>query len=213
MNGLGKNLAHFLDSKTEIEVYRILKKYYLKYLEIVTPIYRAYSPLKSRYIEFRSDKLKLHLGCGRVKKDGFVNIDLNKTIATDLVLDAKKLPFSDGSVERIENYHLVEHIPKDEFKEMLEEWLRVLEDGGKLVIECPNLDENMRNYLNGNNVETSLSYIFGSQRFKGDYHHWGYNFERLKSILKESGFSEVYEEEPQDYHKEQAPCLRVVAKK
>jgi len=49
----------------------------------------------------RKNTLKLHLGCGNRHFDGYVNIDLRKTRATDLVCDIRKLPYPDNSVKLI----------------------------------------------------------------------------------------------------------------
>ncbi len=43
--------------------------------------------------------IKLHLGCGNRHFQGYSNIDLNKTKATDFVFDIRKLPYTDNSVE------------------------------------------------------------------------------------------------------------------
>ncbi|GAH03733.1 unnamed protein product [marine sediment metagenome] len=63
--------------------------------------------------------LKLHLGCGGAYLEGYVNIDLVKRGVVDIIADARKLPFQNSSVQLIESYHLIEHIPKDEVLPML----------------------------------------------------------------------------------------------
>ena len=74
------------------------------------------------------------------------------------------------------------------------------------MIECPDLDAILRNYLNGD--EEQLDGVFGHQRFRGDTHLWGYNEKRLLGLLDSTGFSEVTASDPTDYHKDQWPCLR-----
>ena len=165
------------------------------------------------YFMFRWSKqsLKLHLGCGNIRMNGYINIDLNYTPATDYVTDARKLPCRDNSVEAIETYHVIEHIPFPEIPSAVQEWYRVLIPGGQLVIECPNFDEALAEYLDGN--EERLYSIYGRQRFKGDTHYWGYNARRLKNLLMASGFSKAIEAEAQDRHKNEEPCLRMEATK
>ena len=64
-----------------------------------------------------------------------------------------------------------------------------------------------KEYLQGN--EDRINYIFGLKRFKGDTHYCGYNFKRLKLMLENANFSNIFEREPQDYHTKDEPCLRV----
>jgi SAM-dependent methyltransferase len=151
--------------------------------------------------------VKLHLGCGNNHKEGFRNIDWRKTVATDIVCDIKKLPYPDNSVMLIETYHVIEHFPRHDFKKALKEWYRILVPGGKLVIECPDFDEIVKNYLKGD--EKQLDGIFGLQRFEGDFHLFGYNSIRLINILGKCGFIDIQEKPPQDYHVKEWPCMRI----
>jgi hypothetical protein len=151
-------------------------------------------------------KLRLHLGCGNKSLPGFVNIDCNHTSATDFVCDAARLPCPDDSVECIESYHVIEHIPMPTTKSVLAEWMRVLAPSGRLVIECPDLEQAIREYIGGN--RDRLFSIYGRQRFSGDTHYWGYDSVTLPKMLTEVGFSDIGLFPAQDYHVEKEPCLR-----
>lgn len=151
--------------------------------------------------------LNLHLGCGDRHFEDYVNIDVRKTRATDIVCDIKKLPYPDNSVALIETYHVIEHLLRHDLPKALKEWHRILTRGGKLIIECPNFDEAVKEYIYGN--EKRIDNIFGLQRFPGDVHQFGYNFQRLKRLLEEVGFKNIQEKEPRDYHAKDEPCLRV----
>lgn len=157
---------------------------------------------------------ELHLGCGRDRTD-MCDIDIIKTQATDYVLDARHLPFPNNSIERIESYHMVEHIPRDTLPIMLSEWQRVLESGGELIIELPDFDNVVEEYLVTDDpeyTETLLRYVFGSQRFESDHHYWGWNVDRLEDLLEAHGFEDVNRKPAEDGHAEEAPCMRVEAK-
>lgn len=93
--------------------------------------------------------LKLHLGCGETRLEGYVNIDLKRTKATDMTHDVRHLPFMDESVELIESYHVIEHIPRYDVLPMLRDWHRMLIPGGRVIIECPDLDGACKGYLEG----------------------------------------------------------------
>lgn len=155
----------------------------------------------------------LHLGCGNDNTD-MVDIDYLRTKATDYVLDARHLPFPYCSIEKIETYHMVEHIPPNTLNEMFQEWKRVLKPGGKLVMELPDFDNVVREYLEVGDPEREqvlLRYVFGSQRFETDHHYWGWNYERLRSILIDIGFQDIRKKKATDNHAEEAPCFRIEA--
>jgi len=162
---------------------------------------------KYQLTKHRSSSIQLHLGCGNVHLKEYLNIDFRKTNATDYVCDIKKLPFKDDSIEKIETYHVIEHFSYRGLQRILEDWNRVLKPEGKLIIECPNLDEVVKEYIKGD--DNRLVNIFGLQRFDGDAHLYGYNFKRLKKILTECGFVNIKEKDPVDYHSNEEPCFRV----
>lgn len=172
-----------------------------------------YRYLKAKYGLFYKEgrNIKLHLGCGRQRKEGFINIDYNKTRATDYVLDVLNLPFPPNSVEQIENYHLIEHISIKDIRRVLKSWQEILKPEGKLIMEFPDFDKNVEAYLAGH--EERLNNVFGAQRFPGDVHLWGWNYERMKSELEKQDFVKIRQEKPQDYHAKEEPCIRIVAYK
>jgi predicted SAM-dependent methyltransferase len=155
--------------------------------------------------------LCLHLGCGQRQREGFLNIDIIPSPAVDLLCDSRRLPFPAGAVSRIETYHMIEHLPRHDFLEALFEWNRVLEEGGTLIIECPDFDATVKEYMEGKKFR--INNIFGLQRHAGDYHHFGYTFENLAETLQGVGFREIRQEAPTDYHAQDEPSLRITAVK
>jgi len=173
--------------------------------------------------------LKLHLGCGMQHHDGFINIDCKTTPATDLVCDIRSLPYGNDTIDVIESYHVLEHIPvclhaniSSDYGEkyaaliaVLKEWHRVLKKDGQLVIEMPDLDGVMRAYLAADEAmrEQLLIGIYGSYRCGDnvDIHRWGANEERLTYLLEKAGFRYIKAVPPQDYHVKDCPCLRMEA--
>lgn len=82
--------------------------------------------------------MKLNMGCGFVKKEGFCNIDNNPQVNPDMLIDARKpLPFEDSSVEYINANQFWEHFG-DELFPMVQDWHRVCKNGGIIHVEVPN---------------------------------------------------------------------------
>ena len=209
-----KKIISILDNLFKTNLYGKAVKFKEAYYSsnFLNAIRRSMEPatIKWKYklgIKDSNNSLKLHVGCGDRHFEDYINIDCRKTRATDLVCDIKNLPYPDNSVELIETYHVIEHIPRHDLPKALKEWYRIIVQGGKLIIECPNFDEAVKEYIEGN--EKRVYNIFGLQRFPGDTHQFGYNFKRLKKLLKEAGFKNIKEREPQDYHSKDEPCLRV----
>jgi hypothetical protein len=153
--------------------------------------------------------LRLHLGCGQKRLDGYVNIDHNLSPATDFVWDITNLPCSPNTVERIETYHVIEHIPLPMVRPALARWLSILKPGGILVAECPDFRRDCEDFLAGN-YERIYS-VFGRQRFNGDAHFFGYTEQSLCDLLISTGFSSTAAMPPSDYHSNTEPCIRVEA--
>lgn len=190
-------------------VYQFARHAYLAAPPALNPLFWL-SQLHARQRLRRADgTLRLHLGCGHRRLEGFLNVDMKLTNATDFVSDITALGCPASSVDRIETYHVIEHIPHPEVTRALREWYRVLRPGGTLVLECPDFDEGVRQYLAGD--EGRLTSIYGLQRYEGDTHFFGYNLERLSRLLVSIGFGSVKGAEPEDYHKDTEPCLRVEA--
>lgn len=57
--------------------------------------------------------MKLDLGCGSHKEQGFVGVDAQKSEGVDVVCDlgAEKWPFADDSVDEARASHVIEHLP------------------------------------------------------------------------------------------------------
>jgi predicted SAM-dependent methyltransferase len=108
----------------------------------------AVRPLARRRLESLQDgrELRLHLGSGLVRKDGWVNIDLAGAPA-NLIWDLKRgIPFEDGSVDAVFHEHLLEHLTIREGFELTRECLRALRPGGVLRVAVPDAGACLRSY-------------------------------------------------------------------
>lgn len=154
--------------------------------------------------------IKLHLGCGTIRKEGYINIDLRTDVDTvDLVADCfKVLPFKENTVDEILSYHLIEHVDEPNFKRLLKYWKSLLKTNGKLIAETPNLIGLAKRFIKVYDEEhvTKPGYIYGCHSKEGregifnDNHLWGFSQESLKQYFEEAGFRDVVVGEGTDYH-------------
>jgi len=80
-------------------------------------------------------KVKVDVGCGKLKLDGFIGIDIDPRCDADIVASATELPFEDNSVDEIYSSHLGEHLTKNQLKQFLDEVYRVLKPGATAFIK------------------------------------------------------------------------------
>lgn len=83
--------------------------------------------------------MKVDLGCGKRKRQGFIGIDIRKFKGVDFVLDLEKadLPFPDDFVDLIVADHLFEHFTPDGLFHCIDECWRVLKPKGFLYVKVP----------------------------------------------------------------------------
>jgi SAM-dependent methyltransferase len=162
-----------------------------------------------------SENLKLHLGCGPVLLEGFVNIDIYPAQMCMNVLWG--LPFDDGKVRIVYLSHLLEHLfyPND-VNSLLTECARVLVPGGLIRVVVPDIARCLRAYQEQDQsffdarrenfswwpaeataLENFLTYagVGPEPRFVFEAHKYGYDFATLSKALAAAGFSEIKQSE------------------
>lgn len=83
--------------------------------------------------------LKLNLGCGTSKIDGYTNIDISKEVKPDIVHDLSKYPwpFKANSVDEIHCSHFLEHLDGLERIKFFNECDRIMKKGTKIRCITP----------------------------------------------------------------------------
>ena len=138
--------------------------------------------------------LRLNLGCGSTKFEGYVNIDVEDSCKPDLVHDftSKPLPYEDGAVDEIVMFHTIEHIQKGKHPVILGELRRVLKVGGRLILTYPNFWVCANNWKN--NFQGQRDYwhatMFGRQLYQSDYHVCAMDPIELEITLRDCGFGQ-----------------------
>ena len=109
-------------------------------------------------------KIKLHIGCGHDKFNGWVNCDISPEVNPDKIINLEeKLPFKDNSVREIYASMILEHI--NNLIPAIHELHRVCCNGAKITIRVPYF-ASWHNSTDPTHVRTfnhrTLSYFNGS---------------------------------------------------
>jgi hypothetical protein len=82
--------------------------------------------------------LKLDLGCGPRKREGFIGVDVRNFAGVDVVADlSQRWPWPDGSVGEAVCSHFVEHLDAGERIHFVNELYRVLVPAGRATLTTP----------------------------------------------------------------------------
>jgi SAM-dependent methyltransferase len=124
-----------------------------------------------------ADAIRLNIGAGDERREGFVSVDLREDVA-DVVAPADRLPYGDDSVAEILALDILEHFPAFRTQDVLAEWKRVLEPGGRLTVRVPNLLALSRAIVEDRHPAVIIRNIYGGHRWgpdgSWDAHHHGW---------------------------------------
>ncbi|MEO1187177.1 MAG: methyltransferase domain-containing protein, partial [Cyanobacteria bacterium J06636_27] len=128
-------------------------------------------------------------------------------------MDIFQLPIEDNLVDEIFSEHMLEHLSKYEVPQALKEWARVLKPDGKLIMNLPNLEWCLQQWLNQPEEKRwnwQLDTVFGLQTHPGEFHKTGFTKSRLYELLKDAGFNTI---KIDDYWSHAQGCFWVEASK
>lgn len=137
--------------------------------------------------------MKLHLGCGEKKLEGFVNIDTRPLEdVVDVIDDVRELTtIENETVSLIYCSHVLEHIGRREYIEVLKRWYDVLQNGGILRLSIPDFEKVVEHYNKYKDIDMIRGFLYGGQNYKENYHYCAWDFKKIKSDLESVGFSDV----------------------
>jgi SAM-dependent methyltransferase len=85
--------------------------------------------------------VKLNLGCGQNRLEGYVNADREPVVEPDVVMDMEEFPwpFDDDSVDEVVAHHVLEHVgaTTEIFIGVMQELYRVCRGGAQIRVAVP----------------------------------------------------------------------------
>ena len=132
------------------------------------------------------NEVKLNLGCGSRKAEGFVNVDFRVAVKPDVVADVRQLPFKERSINYISASQVIEHISHLETDVTLSHWVGLLKNNGQVFICCPDI-VSIIDRFETENFDNWLRLLFGDQDYPGNCHYCGFTEDVLVRKLIDLG--------------------------
>ena len=136
--------------------------------------------------------IKLNLGCGNARIPGFINVDIREHIKPDIVDDIAILEkFLPDSVDLIYASHVLEHIRRTTYMDVLKRWYDLIKVGGTLRIAVPDFEAVVNRYNETKDVAALIGFLYGKQDHPFNVHYYCWDFKSLKNDLEIVGFKNV----------------------
>lgn len=81
--------------------------------------------------EAPTEVIRIDLGCGQNKRDGFIGVDIAACEGVDVVHDLTVFPypFADNSVDEVFSNHFIEHLSGEQMMQFMDELYRIMKVG------------------------------------------------------------------------------------
>lgn len=149
----------------------------------------------------------LNLGSGVDYRLDMINFDVQTFSdaeqgerSVDILGDMRELSrtFHPNTFNSIFCCHVIEHFERVEGIQLLKDCLRILQRGGKLVLEGPDVEKVATLFVTNNplvpSLEAFVQEIYGTEHYYGMYgkHKWGWTGKTLGEALEEIGYKIEY---------------------
>ncbi|NHA67513.1 class I SAM-dependent methyltransferase [Phycicoccus flavus] len=149
---------------------------------------------KARALAEAASPVRLHLGCGWTRIEGWINSDLVGAAGDFDWNILRPLPFEDGSVDAVFYEHVFEHLRYSQTLTVLGHARRALRPGGVLRVGVPDAGMYARSYADDPEALAAgrwgrpTGMLVLREVFQEHAHVSAYDAETLRLVLQEGGF-------------------------
>lgn len=148
--------------------------------------------------------MKLHIGCGHIRLDGWVNIDARHTTAADLVCDVTRIhEHIKEPAEAIYACHVLEHfgfgVCQPDAEIVLRSWVTLLAPGGTLYLSVPDLRQVAIGIMTADSADADFDYmrcLYGGCEYAENRHFVGFTRRLLEGMMAHVGLKDIEPFEP-----------------
>ena len=136
-----------------------------------------------------SDKVKLNLGAGEDRREGYINVDWNDLAKPDVKhnLNQFPYPFEDNKFDEIMASHVLEHLDKP--FDVMKEFHRILKPGGQLIIKVPHFSRGFTHAEHAHGFDVSFPLYFNKKFTKSGF--FGVEFDLANMELHWAAFTHL----------------------
>ncbi len=99
--------------------------------------------------------------------------------------------FDNSTADLIYVSHVLEHVGRREYMNVLKRWYDILQSGGVLRIAVPDFEQVVNHYNKFNDLRALRGFLYGGQTYAENYHFCAWDFKTIKSDLESIGFKDV----------------------
>lgn len=142
-----------------------------------------------------SEPIRINLGSGKDRKEGFVNVDWDRATLPEVVHDLNSLPypFPDNAASLIVASHVLEHL--DRPFAVMRELHRILAPDGILIVKVPHMSRGFTHAEHCHGFDVTFPLYFrkdflgsGYQGFEFDLEHLRFKWSAFSNLLPNLGY-------------------------
>lgn len=145
--------------------------------------------------------MKLHLGCGDIRLDGWLNVDVRECAGGDVICDLVNLApiCGEGEADAVYACHVLEHFGfgcvYPSAQGVLEHWVSRLKPGGHCYLSVPDLRVVGAGLANASNPRVQydlMRCLYGGCEYPQNRHFIGFTYALLQEMMQQAGLTDVF---------------------